>query len=74
VKNCILPFTSEDKVITVLDPFMGCGTTGMVCRDLGMDFVGIEIDEGYYNISQERINNELDKINNNIHEISETKI
>lgn len=31
----------------VLDPFMGSGTTGVVCAETGRRFVGIEIDEGY---------------------------
>lgn len=49
--NCILPFVDSNKTITVLDPFMGCGTTGIVCKNLGVDFIGVEIDEGYYKIA-----------------------
>lgn len=45
----------------VLDPFMGSGTTGVACRDLGRNFVGIEIDETYFNIAKGRIENELTK-------------
>ena len=41
---------------TVLDPFMGTGTTGVVAKELGMDFVGIELDGDYFNIAKERIN------------------
>jgi len=40
---------------TVLDPFMGSGTTGVACAKQGRSFVGIEIDEGYFNIACERI-------------------
>lgn len=40
---------------TVLDPFMGSGTTGVACVKLGRKFIGIEIDEGYFNIACERI-------------------
>ncbi len=40
---------------TVLDPFMGSGTTGVACVKLGRKFVGIEIDEGYFNIAKRRI-------------------
>lgn len=42
---------------TVLDPFMGSGTTGIACEQLGRNFVGIEIDEHYFNIAKERIEN-----------------
>ena len=39
----------------IIDPFMGSGTTGVACKELGYDFVGIEIDEGYFEIAKERI-------------------
>jgi tRNA G10 N-methylase Trm11 len=32
---------------TVLDPFMGSGTTGMACKKVGRDFIGIELDPHY---------------------------
>lgn len=41
--------------MTVLDPFMGSGTTGVACVNTGRKFIGIEMDEGYYKIAQERI-------------------
>lgn len=40
---------------TVLDCFMGSGTTGVACKNLKRNFVGIEIDEHYYDVSKERI-------------------
>jgi len=40
---------------TILDPYMGSGTTGVACVNLDRDFIGIEIDEHYYNIAKERI-------------------
>lgn len=40
---------------TVLDPFMGSGTTGVACVQLGRKFVGIEIDPTYFDIACERI-------------------
>lgn len=40
---------------TVLDPFMGSGTTGVACIGLGRNFIGIEIDKAYYNIAKRRI-------------------
>lgn len=39
----------------VLDPFMGSGTTGIVCKRLKRDFIGIELDEAYYNMANKRI-------------------
>ena len=40
----------------VFDPFMGSGTTGVACVNTNRKFVGIELDEQYFNIAQERIN------------------
>jgi DNA modification methylase len=42
---------------TVLDPFMGSGTTGVACMQLGRKFIGIEIEERYFDIAVERITN-----------------
>lgn len=39
----------------VLDPFMGSGTTGVACLKRGRKFIGIEIDEGYFDIACKRI-------------------
>jgi site-specific DNA-methyltransferase (adenine-specific) len=39
----------------VLDPFMGSGTTGVACVNLNRNFIGIELDEGYFKIAEERI-------------------
>ena len=40
---------------TVLDPFMGSGTTGVACAQLGRRFIGIELDPDYFDIACERI-------------------
>ena len=40
---------------TILDPFMGSGTTGVACVKLGRKFIGIEIDSGYFEIACKRI-------------------
>ena len=40
---------------TVLDCFMGSGTTGVACVNTNRNFIGIELDEGYFNIAKERI-------------------
>ena len=42
---------------TVLDPFMGSGTTGVACMNLGRRFIGIEIEPKYFDIACERIEN-----------------
>lgn len=49
----IKTYTNEGE--TVLDFTMGSGTTGVACRNLNRDFIGIELDESYYKIAEERI-------------------
>lgn len=41
---------------TILDPFMGSGTTGAVAKRLNRNFIGIEIDDKYFEIAKNRIN------------------
>ena len=53
--NCILLATQENDV--VLDMFMGSGTTGVACKNLNRNFIGIEIDKNYFEIAKQRINN-----------------
>lgn len=43
---------------TVLDPFMGSGSTGVAAKKLGFDFVGIELSAEYFEIAEKRIQNE----------------
>lgn len=59
---CILPTQLMVNTIgvlpkdsTIIDCFMGSGTTGMACKELGYNFVGIELDKDYYNLSKKRI-------------------
>ena len=40
---------------TILDPFMGSGTTGVACVQTGRNFIGIEIDPTYFAIAEKRI-------------------
>ena len=47
-------YTQENDI--VLDFTMGSGTTGIACKNLNRNFIGIELDETYFKIAQERIN------------------
>lgn len=49
----IKTYTNENEV--VLDFTMGSGTTGVACKNLNRNFIGIELDENYFNIAKERI-------------------
>ena len=49
----IKTYTNEGE--TVLDFTMGSGSTGVACINTGRNFIGIELDEGYFKIAQERI-------------------
>ena len=46
---------SRLKGETILDPFMGSGTTGVACVKLGRKFIGVEIHEPYFDIACKRI-------------------
>jgi len=47
---------------TILDPFMGSGTTGVAALRLGRKFIGIEIDETYFQIAVDRISKEANQL------------
>ena len=49
----IRTYTHESE--TVLDFTMGSGTTGVACKNLGRKFIGIELDQGYFDIAVKRI-------------------
>lgn len=50
----------------VLDPFMGSGTTGVASVNTNRDFIGIELDEGYFKIAENRINEAKSQWLNNL--------
>lgn len=50
-----------DRVRVVADPFLGLGSTAVACATLGVDFVGIELDEGYLNEAIERARTSLNQ-------------
>jgi DNA modification methylase len=53
IKPCILAGSEKGDII--LDPFMGSGTTAVVAKDLGRDYIGCELHENYGNLIQKRI-------------------
>jgi len=55
----IKTYTNEGE--TVLDFTMGSGTTGVACANLNREFIGIELDEKYFNIASKRIKNCLEE-------------
>ena len=50
-----------ERARTVADPFMGLGSTAVACATLGVDFVGIEMDEGYLQEAVDRVRRALDR-------------
>ena len=57
VRNCILLTTEEND--TILDPFMGSGTTALVSQSLNRRWLGFEIDEKYAKIAEDRLNSSI---------------
>ena len=53
MERCIKLWTNPNNI--VLDPFMGSGTTGVACKNLGRNFIGIEKMDKYFEIAQKRI-------------------
>lgn len=47
-------YTNVDE--TILDNCMGCGSTGIACKNTGRNFIGMEIDPAYFEISEKNIN------------------
>ena len=53
IEPCIL--AGSEKGDTILDPFMGSGTTAMVAKKLGRHYLGCELHENYGNLMQKRV-------------------
>lgn len=51
--NLVLSYTTQGQV--VLDPFCGSGTTGMACRNTKREFIGMELDPTYAELSRQRL-------------------
>ena len=56
-EKVISSFSKENNI--VLDPFMGVGTTGVACKKLNRNFIGIEVDTEYFKIAEKRINENI---------------
>ncbi len=57
LKTFISNSTNEGE--TVLDCFMGSGATGVACKELNRNFTGIELDDSYFNIAKDKIDNHI---------------
>lgn len=57
----IKTYTKEEDA--VLDNCMGSGSAGVACLNTNRNFIGIELNEDYFNIAQDRIQNQFAKIN-----------
>jgi site-specific DNA-methyltransferase (adenine-specific) len=68
MENILKTLSNEGD--TVLDLFMGSGTTGVACVNTNRSFVGIELDDNYFNIAEKRIQEALDNKENNINAVS----
>ena len=55
----VLIKNSTHKIDVVLDPFMGSGTTGVACVNTNRQFIGIELDDKYFKIAEDRINDAI---------------
>lgn len=53
--------TSSNQGDTVLDLFMGSGSTGVACKNLNRNFIGIELDDKYFEIAKQRISEARNK-------------
>ena len=60
----IKTYTNENEL--VLDFTMGSGSTGVACANTGRKFIGIELDENYFNIAKERMENAVNENKINI--------
>lgn len=57
----LLTRQNSDSGQIVLDPFMGSGTTGVACANTGRKFIGIEMDEKYFEIAKNRVESAYSK-------------
>ena len=63
LEDLIYELTDENDI--VLDSFMGSGSTGVACLNTNRKFIGIELDENYFNIACDRLENPMYEQNQN---------
>lgn len=56
---------SSNEGATVLDPFLGSGSTGVACANTGRKFIGMELDNNYFNVAESRISEAFFNAKNN---------
>lgn len=61
IHPCEMPYEVMRRIVgiipkeyVIVDPFMGAGTTVLAARDLGRDYIGIEIDKEYFEYAKKR--------------------
>ena len=59
-ETIIKNFSNKNDI--TLDPFAGSGTTGVACKKLGRNFIGIEISPEYFKIAKRRIDNTMENL------------
>lgn len=62
IHPCQMPLEVMENIIgilpenaTIIDPFMGSGTTGVACKNRGHNFIGIELDKDYFDVARNRL-------------------
>jgi len=55
IRKLILKHKEPAGNLVVLDPYIGSGTTALACRNVGVNFIGFELDEQFFNQSVKRI-------------------
>jgi len=55
VMDNVIGIIPNKNDIVIIDPFMGSCTTGLACMKYDIDFIGVEIDEQYYQLSKQRM-------------------